>query len=499
MSNTLSSYVSPEELRRLISAWCDGVISEDDFTRLKTTLASDPQSRAVYLAYMNIQAGVHAEAATLEYLNSVSPNLCELGGELEPPSKNRSFPKWKLAAACVTVVVAGGLALKLMDGGLGVERPSSARTEAALDSSDDAKATDRLARIIRASKDCEWSLDHAAKTQREVIRSGDMIRVANGVMTLKYDNGSILTLHGPALFEVMSEDCGRILLGKLTAKIAKGAEGFAMLTPRAKVIDLGTEFGIEVDRVGATDVVVFEGLVDLAYTSRQRGRAPQRRLSAGEGIHLDAYGTASRIVSISDQRFSGRRPDASPQSRANIITAVRDNIQRDQGWNFYEIVHEGMGEDARAFVDRDAHEWNGVDERGMPKYLLGGDYVKTFNNDKCRKEIEIVVTLARPCRLYLLFDDRIDPPQWLRRSFRDTGDNIGVDDGPWVYNGVPSKNVFAAVGAGKSIDDEMSIWVRDVESAGPITLGATETPHDDLNMYGIVAVPLPMTEKPQPK
>jgi hypothetical protein len=352
-----------------------------------------------------------------------------------------------------------------------------------------------LAEVVLETTDCEWSLDHHTDAPRGAIRSGDMIRVAKGKMRLNYSNGVVLTLHGPALFEVISDMRGRALLGRLTAKIAKGAEGFSVLTPRATVIDLGTELGIEVDDAGATDVVVFEGSVDLNYRLQDGGAELQRRLFTGEAMRLDPYGTISRIVSISNQRFSDdllTSVSESPQEA--IISSVRDNIQRETAWNYYEIVRGGMGEDARAYVDRQSHEWNGLDESGMPAYLIGGDYVKTFNNDKCRKDIEIIVTIDAPCKMYILLDDRISPPQWLRDSFRDTGDKIGIDGGPWIYNGVLSQGVTAGVGPGVSVDDKLSVWVRTVESPGPVRLGATETPHDDLNMYGIVAVPLTLGE-----
>jgi FecR protein len=352
-----------------------------------------------------------------------------------------------------------------------------------------------LAHVVRETSDCEWSLDHHSDAPRSNIFSGDMIRVAKGKMKLNYNNGTVLTLHGPALFEVISEMRGRALLGKLTAKIAKGAEGFSVLTPRATVVDLGTELGIEVDDSGATDVVVFEGSVDLNYTLEEGSAELQRRLFSGEAMRLDAFGTISRIVSISNQRFSDDlSPTSKHEDRPAIISSVRDNIQRETAWNYYEIVRAGMREDARAFVDRQSHEWNGVDATGMPKYLLGCDYVKTFNNDKCRKDIEIVVTLEEPCKLYILFDERIPAPRWLSENFRNTGDKIGIDCGPWKYNGVLSHGVLADVGPGNSIDDLMSVWVREVKTPGPVRLGATETPHDDLNMYGIVAVPLAADE-----
>ena len=37
--------------------------------------------------------------------------------------------------------------------------------------------------------------------------------------------------------------------------------------------------------------------------------------------------------------------------------------------SYYEIVPQGMQEDSLVFVDRIAHECNGITEQGMPEYL----------------------------------------------------------------------------------------------------------------------------------
>ena len=177
-------------------------------------------------------------------------------------------------------------------------------------------------------------------------------------------------------------------------------------------------------------------------------------------------------------------------SRPPLITAVRDNIQRNTSWNYYEIVHSGMREDARAYVDRKAHEWNGIKEQGMPPYLIGGDYVKMFNNDKVVRTIEVQVTVDRPSRLFILFDDRLPIPAWLQKSFRDTGDNIGMDVGPFVTKGHRHTHAQPGVGPGASVDDILSVWVRDIKTPGTVVLGSTEAPVEGPNMYGIVAVPL---------
>jgi hypothetical protein len=488
-------HFTDEQLRRMISAWCDGSIGREELEQLQTTLKQNSDARRIYFAYMGVHAGIHGEVAAKAYLQTVVPAFCDDGNWSEPGATNgaqatfeRIFgmrrSRFALAAiaASVTFVVAYFWHAHLLQ----ITRVVSPTTLA-----DRIESTAVLAQVVLETTDCKWSLDHHSDASRSDIYAGDMIRVARGKIRLTYDNGTVLTLHGPALYEVISSMRGRALLGKLTAKIAKGAEGFSVLTPRATVIDLGTELGIEVDDAGATDVVVFEGSVDLNYRLEDGGAEQQRRLVTGEAMRFDAYGTISRIVSISDQRFSDDLlTPVGNGLRPAIISSVRDNIQRETAWNYYEIVRAGMQEDARAFVDRQSHEWNGIDSSGLPRYLLGGDYVKTFNSDKCRKDIEIVVTLDEPCKLYILFDDRISAPAWLRENFRDTGDKIGVDGGPWMYNGVLSKGVAAGSGPGVSVDDVLSVWVREVKNPGPVRLGATETPHDDLNMYGIVAVPL---------
>jgi hypothetical protein len=210
----------------------------------------------------------------------------------------------------------------------------------------------------------------------------------------------------------------------------------------------------------------------------------------GEAVRLDAIGTTSRIVSINNSSYDSAFGGVTTPARPAVITAVADNITRDESLNFYEIVHGGMREDALAYVDRKAHEYNGLDKRGMPPYLVGADYVKMFNNDKVNWDIRIDVTLAVPAKLYILLDDRLEPPAWLREGFTYTGDKIGVDIGPFFSKGQWHNITPPGVGPGESVEDTLSVWVREVEAPGVVHLGASEAPASGPNMYGIVAVPL---------
>jgi len=355
-----------------------------------------------------------------------------------------------------------------------------------------------LTKIEPASDDCEWYVEHELRTEAESYRSGDIIRVTSGKLSLRYTNGIEVVLHPSSAYQLISEMNARILLGRLTATVSEAGIGFSVITPRATVIDLGTEFGIEVNHNGATDVVVFKGEVDVDYHDDQANRTSAQRLRMGEAVHLDAKGTASRIVSINNSTYSsGSLPES---SRPVVIAEVRDNIERTSSLSYYEIVHGGLREDVFPYVDR-PHRYIGIAKAGLPPYLVGGDYVKTFNDDKIREDIRVSVQLAVPARLYVLFDDRLATPKWLRDKFRDTGDNIGVELSVWFHEGWYDRKPLRNVKPGESVDgivldkkapvvDSLSVWVRDISEAGVVALGATEDRKIFSTMYGIVAVPL---------
>jgi len=333
-----------------------------------------------------------------------------------------------------------------------------------------------------------------AKSYR--FRPGDVIGVTSGKLNLLYSHGSTVVLHSPAAYQLISDKKALLLGGCLTASVPEAGIGFSVITPRATVVDLGTDFGVEVNNDSTTDVVVFKGKVDVVYHDQ---RIDSQRLHIGEGVHLDATGTASRIVSIANSTYS-IQPLPEP-SRPVVITEVRDNIERDSSLHYYEIVHGGMGEDVLTYVDR-RHEYNGITQEGIPSYLVGGDYVKTFNSDKVNRDIRLNVILAAPARLYILFDDRLTTPVWLRDGFRDTGDDIGMERGDSFIDGERHYGkAVLNVGPGNGVDDIYSVWVRDVPHPGVVALGSLSLSEAEVelkalgfSMYGIVAIPLEETQ-----
>lgn len=109
--------------------------------------------------------------------------------------------------------------------------------------------------------DAEWS-------GMEPLSEGSQIgkrrlKLTAGVARLDFANGVRVTLEGPAEFELIAHDETRLHSGNLTAHVPPEGIGFLVHTERAKVVDLGTTFGVSVGKNGVTDVAVFEGEVEV--------------------------------------------------------------------------------------------------------------------------------------------------------------------------------------------------------------------------------------------
>jgi hypothetical protein len=352
-----------------------------------------------------------------------------------------------------------------------------------------------LAEIV-AEQGVVWSTDSSALQEGQWISKGRLQNDA-GSFTLKFTGGPTVKVAGPATLDIESAMLVHLNSGQVTARIQKSNKGFAIKTPVARVVDQGTEFGVAARPDGKTDVIVFEGRVDVQEMAGVN-RQPQS-LVIGNGARIDDQGDMNRIVQIGRNVSGGWWTENSNLS-GHAIAEIHDNIVADVSNKFvcYQTTYGGLEDDTLAYADNPNHQWNGLTAEGMPEFLRGADYIKTFNDYRYRQDFEMTVVLTRPANLYVFADNRIPPPAWLIESFEDTGIDIGLDEGPWLDQAEDKFRRLdvntTAVGGGESIDNVFSVWKRACFVAGPITLGdagtwATEGGQGRA-MYGIAATPL---------
>ncbi len=328
-----------------------------------------------------------------------------------------------------------------------------------------------------------WSEDSSALLDAVHVVPGKL-EMNSGQLTLRFRSGATVWVSGPASLQIVSDMLVKLDKGQATAHVPEWAHGFSIETSNVHVIDLGTKFGIVARPEGATDVVVFEGQVDLHPTAP--ASAPQKRLSQGEGVRVNSQGTMDRIVEVRSDLRGDNWSTQEPGWGGTLFKSVHDNIPSVDSPTYYQITPHGLEDDCRAYVDC-THEWNGLTSDGLPEFLQHADYVRTCNGYRYLNNLAITVELARPATVYVFFDRRVTPPSWLTEQFENTGIEIGLDEGPW-WKGDTKHSV--GVGGGQSIDRVLSVWSRRCETPETITLGAMGTMKGARAMYGIAAKPL---------
>jgi ferric-dicitrate binding protein FerR (iron transport regulator) len=465
------------EVLELATACQTGQASEDERARLERLLEDSAEARSIYLRIADDTVTLNdVRQARFAPSTASGAAAVEQTGDAAVSDVLRSprlLQRWTTVAA-----VAAGIGIVAF--GLGMLRGPAGL----LGESNDAT----FARIVSIS-DVRWTDDEATHAEWERIGVDQALQFESGSVEVLYDNGVQFVVQGPANCRFISEQRVEADSGKFVARVSPDAIGFEIVTPHAKVIDLGTSFGVTIDPNRRTDVVVYEGMVDLLPDHSPNGK---RRLEAGEAMSIRSNGQVGRIATVRGGEFlPPPRVPANQADENQVIASVTDNLKFSDTASYYRVVAGGFREDCPAYVDR-VHQWNGLDERGIPPFLRRGDYVMTFNDDKTQHNLRIAVELAQPARLYLLVDDRAAKPQWLTDSFTDTGWDIGIDEG---FADV--EDVETAIGAGRSIEWTFSVWSRDVTAPSTVLLGSLQqgetaaAPREVLqSMYGIVATPL---------
>jgi FecR protein len=364
---------------------------------------------------------------------------------------------------------------------------------------------------LRRTKRMKWGDDEAIPSGTR-LAAGKSIRFYSGLVEIAYDSGTVAVLKGPAEAVIRSNRLLELRRGAITTVVAEGDEGFRVETRSATVVDLSTAFGVSVSDREETNVVVFDGKIDLHLDAEDGVRdlashgdlpshaeapvelketsATFRHMTAGDGVLIDPQGRVSRLVAINSSAFpTSSTFDVALSRQKPLIASVRDTFGEGETTKCYQIVSAGLTEDAAAYVDR-VYQWNGITEAGMPAFLHNADYVMTFNDDKYVHRMEMDVTLSAPAMLYVFIDDRVPLPEWLTADFEDTGEDIGLDEVRYPRRG----KEIPPLGAGNSINSIFSIWKREIPHATTVRLGSLEIRQAidaaDMAMYGVAAVPL---------
>jgi len=301
------------------------------------------------------------------------------------------------------------------------------------------------------------------KRPAKELYAGQRLTLNEGFAQITTHRGAKAILEAPCTIELTKSDNEFLLVsGKLVGLChTKLSTGFVVKTPYADITDLGTEFGVTVTPAGV-EASVFVGEVAVKTPD-----APSKLITQSQTakVMLDRGQPEVVVVDTVAQGYFQRLP------REPLISAARINDPRFK----VEVVPQGMFEDVKSCTDRD-YELNGVDEKGLPRALIGGDLVRMPANARPEftpdiNDISVQIDLAKPADIYIVLQQQSEVPQWILEDYTKTDMVVGID---WSgnYKNISAQNAVLGVGPGASIDSFADVWQRKEPAAGTLTTGA---------------------------
>lgn len=278
------------ELIELLDRLVENNLSYDQKKRLESLLSDSDEARRIYVSYldMSVSLGYYAdECLACEEKDENNKGLSNLIDFVQP-----------LIPVAALVLLGLYLFFTLPEKTFWSSKKTQPiaqtlnhNTPATIDLDHSAKP---VVAILTKSVGLRWNPATSTYSGNgSAIDSGNF-SFAGGMAQLEFIQGATAILEGPFESMLIDPNSLTVMRGKLRAHVPKVAVGFTVNLPMGKVIDLGTDFGVEVHPEGSSEVYVYRGKVSYQGIDFE-GNEVVKELSSGEAIYLDSFGVLTPL------------------------------------------------------------------------------------------------------------------------------------------------------------------------------------------------------------
>ncbi|MBN2513134.1 MAG: FecR domain-containing protein [Sedimentisphaerales bacterium] len=140
----------------------------------------------------------------------------------------------------------------------------------------------------------QWAEEMRMPGPQGRIKTLVPMTLLQGIARIQMDDGVDLVVESPAKFELATSSELRMDYGRVYAYVSEIGRGFTVTTPNSRIVDLGTEFGIQADNNGQTNLHVFQGKTYLVAGTKQNAKTVQT-LEAGQARGIQSNGTVRSL------------------------------------------------------------------------------------------------------------------------------------------------------------------------------------------------------------
>ena len=252
-----------EKLEPYLKKLFEDSLSADEQVQFQALIKDSAEAKEYYLDYCQMHAMLSEESGYL------AGNIPEITSRPKEPKKFNFVP---LIAVAAMLVVSSLIFFK---------NPS--------DNSVDEDKPYRGAEIATVSKTVGVEFKYTSEDNKPFAVGDKMpaglYEMNKGVIQFKYDNGAVLVVESPAVFELMDQKNIGLRDGKVSAFIPDTAKRFTVQSAGVSIVDLGTEFSTYVKKDEYVEAHVFKGLVDV-----------QMHYETGDQNHEVSEGEAVRVL-----------------------------------------------------------------------------------------------------------------------------------------------------------------------------------------------------------
>lgn len=249
------------------------------------------------------------------------------------------------------------------------------------------------ARLL-ATHQAQWTPGSAVPRSGGAMVPGEY-KLDAGYAHLEMADGATVILQAPAVLTLHSSSRVSLSEGVLSAYVPEGAEGFVVDTPAGRVLDLGTEFGVEVIGEDRVEVQVMTGRVVASLP----GQGATRTMRAGDAAQMNTAAARIQPVVAHAQKFA--------RTWTEVERAVRVSDAVRYLYDTPESVRAGALEDNDVLFLLPEHR--GIE---LPRYRVLCDFLTPGRYDRLSSAVGAAHG-GTVVDSYLLHYDRVGTPNEL--------------------------------------------------------------------------------------
>lgn len=348
--------------------------TEEQIDRLlEEARESGPGSKAANTLNQLLRGNAQAQEIAAQLLMDESQMIAELRTdnaanwfehETVFPQKPRNSTRLKLGHTSLLAGLAAMIALSTTFFLLGRATFSNSFAASAMESTDDGVA--QLAHSVGVV----WVGEEQPQTGASL--SPGVFKIEKGIAQIEFYSGAQVIVEGPAELELVSAYRTWCRRGKLTARVPKQAHGFTILTPSFEVIDLGTEFGMDLTEDGEARLQVFDGEIEL------HAQGKTQSFLGGQAVKIDRTGNSTNIPESSANfaSFSSLQGRAKNAADAKLAKWREWSASLAEDPNLvahYDFEPQTIGQNAVVGCEPTEGRWPG---KGGLEFRRSGDRVR---------------------------------------------------------------------------------------------------------------------------